>query len=896
MTEAALPSPALKQSSAKSTLTWLHKHSWGLFDQVLISGTNFVTMVLTARALHPNSTEFGEFSLIYSALLFANVLQSTLITQPHNVLAATRKGEAYKRHTTATGLGQVLMVLSQAMIALMIALLAYLQGWGIAPMLLALVPSIIAWQLQEFVRRVLYTEGRLSAAFFNDLISYGGQGLVVLWLYATWRLTGPTAFYALTATSCLAVAFGVWQLRHSLTKHLDLFVLSENWHFGKWLMGAELLGWCSSLHMYLYIAAIILGTQASGELKSAQILYGPARVFAFFLGSVLPIRFSKMHHSGGNKQLHQQFKTTAKMILPLMASYCLFVAVFGQPLLKILYGHAFAGSALLLALYSISALFNYVEMFVAAALTATHRTKVIFRGYVYGGVIAFCVSWPIIRLLGVDGAILCMILTAVIVNTMCWLVYKREIATERASSVAEKEVETKVEFQAPQPETIPGAGEILINVLKVLEWKQVPYCLLHGYRSYPEHISSDVDCLVPAWAARGGLPPLLHAYRGHVGAQVVQYLADESPMMVLSKKGSDGRANWLQLHVTSGFKFNHLTFYKAEEIFDARRRYNNFWVPAIKHEFAFVLINRVIKGNFAEKHQRDLVELYNQDRAACHAEVSRFWGGHDAQDMVRCIEQQDWDCLRNLLPRLRAELLLRRFVRQPLSWAFSGVMQGLRRAYRFLRPSYGMHIVFLGPDGVGKSTVIDVVAKEIAPAFMGMGYQTFAPSILPKKFQPEKKLPHELPPRGYFPSLLKAAWWLVCYTVGYLFTVQTVRGRAGIVLCHRYLLDAIVDPKRYRYSGPIWLLKAIRFVAPKPDLIFLMDAPTEVIQKRKQEVPLEETDRQRRDFRALVLNVPDAHIVDASQTLGKTVEDVNDHIVAFMRSRMSRRYGLGGRS
>ena len=48
------------------------------------------------------------------------------------------------------------------------------------PMLMAIVPSIVAWQLQEFVRRVMYTEGRFAAAFWNDVVSYGGQLLVVV--------------------------------------------------------------------------------------------------------------------------------------------------------------------------------------------------------------------------------------------------------------------------------------------------------------------------------------------------------------------------------------------------------------------------------------------------------------------------------------------------------------------------------------------------------------------------------------------------------------------------------------------------------------------------------------------------------------------------------------------
>ena len=39
-------------------------------------------------------------------------------------------------------------------------------------------------------------------------------------------------------------------------------------------------------------------------------------------------------------------------------------------------------------------------------------------------------------------------------------------------------------------------------------------------------------------------------------------------------------------------------------------------------------------------------------------------------------------------------------------------------------------------------------------------------------------------------------------------------GTAGLVVNHRYLIDAIVDQKRYRYSGPVWLLKMIWAVAP----------------------------------------------------------------------------------
>ena len=67
-----------------------------------------------------------------------------------------------------------------------------------------------------------------------------------------------------------------------------------------------------------------------------------------------------------------------------------------------------------------------------------------------------------------------------------------------------------------------------------------------------------------------------------------------------------------------------------------------------------------------------------------------------------------------------------------------------------------------------------------------------------------------------------------------------------MVVNHRYLLDAIIDRRRYRYSGPRWLLRFIWRIVPKPDLVLLLDAPPEVIASRKSELPLE---RRWRDVR-----------------------------------------------
>src|SRR5689334_17508749 len=103
---------------------------WALADQVLISGTNFVTMILVARGLSKDA--FGDFSLVYCGLLFANLLQTGLITQPHNVLGATRFGQgrrSYVRYTASTAFSQLLLAGLEVFVAASLAAIAFAQHW-----------------------------------------------------------------------------------------------------------------------------------------------------------------------------------------------------------------------------------------------------------------------------------------------------------------------------------------------------------------------------------------------------------------------------------------------------------------------------------------------------------------------------------------------------------------------------------------------------------------------------------------------------------------------------------------------------------------------------------------------------------------------------------------------
>lgn len=415
---------------------------WGLGDQLLISAANFLTMALVIKAL-PDAAAFGTFSLVYSALLFANIIQFSLITQPHNVLATSRHGDDYRRFTAASALLQILLAVGLTLIYGAAAIGSAAMHYSVTPLLIALVPSIIAWQLQEFIRRVLYTEGRLGDAFVNDIISYGGQILVVAVLYYRHQLTGPSAMYALAITSAMAIMLGVWQLRSSVCRHIDRMAITETWHFGKWLLGSEVLGWCTSMYLYLYLLALLVGTQATGILRASQILYGPARVFSFFLQMILPIQFARTLAKHGETAMHKQIVKGFGLVAALLGPYCLLLAIFPRMVLSISCKPEYAQYPGVLTLFSIYAMINYSTLVIVAALTARRQTRDVFLGNVCGSIVAAALSWPFIATLGVSGAVICMIVSALVVISYYVYRYRHQMPQKQARVFPVMAIETE---------------------------------------------------------------------------------------------------------------------------------------------------------------------------------------------------------------------------------------------------------------------------------------------------------------------------------------------------------------------------------------------------------------------------------------------------------------------
>ena len=160
-----------------------------------------------------------------------------------------------------------------------------------------------------------------------------------------------------------------------------------------------------------------------------------------------------------------------------------------------------------------------------------------------------------------------------------------------------------------------------------------------------------------------------------------------------------------------------------------------------------------------------------------------------------------------------------------------------------------LKICFLGPDGSGKSTIIESLRSH----FLNFKYFHLKP--IRRSFPENNNVvvadPHKHPPYSPIKSTIKLFYLLVQYNLGWFRNVAKSRMPGSLIVFDRYFDDLLVDSRRYRFGGSFKMAKLVRNLIPRPDVYFILTADPEIIFSRKQEVPFKELQRQISSYRSL---------------------------------------------
>jgi len=434
-----------------------------------------------------------------------------------------------------------------------------------------------------------------------------------------------------------------------------------------------------------------------------------------------------------------------------------------------------------------------------------------------------------------------------------------------------------------------------LTALRALDNAGIEWCAIGGYHELPARVSTDLDIVVsPADFARAKA-----VIRAITTLRIVQEkrYAPHGRAITFGNREATNISDYAVLDILGEDIYADLgaDIFSPQDVLSCRHlAQSDIWVTAPDIEFVIYLAKRIAKSMALVSEealgpaQTDvLTSLFREAPYACRERLTELFPEPHVELISHAAERGDWSEVTQQIGDVRRMMKRRIGLRGPFNIFMRKIQNMLRLIGRVHRPN-GLMIAILGPDGAGKTLLQRNLLVRIGPLFDLHFFHHLRPNFvryddtLPKVTVTD---PHGRPVRGTVLSLAQLAYWVLIYTFGYWFRLYPMLVRQSLLVFDRYHIDLVCDPKRYRYGGPGWVARLVIAILPGPDIYLVLDAPVEILQARKAEVPLKESDEQRRRYRQLVATRKNCLLIDASRPADDVADLATEGVLNFMANR-----------
>ena len=188
-------------------------------------------------------------------------------------------------------------------------------------------------------------------------------------------------------------------------------------------------------------------------------------------------------------------------------------------------------------------------------------------------------------------------------------------------------------------------------------------------------------------------------------------------------------------------------------------------------------------------------------------------------------------------------------------------------------------VSFMGVDGSGKSTLIELLRKKLKNKFRKIKYIHLRPYLILLDKSTVQANPHKS--KKTWPILLnffRILYWLIIYRFFfYLFANNSKQ----LIIFDRYAHDLMIDPIRYKFKLPNRITKFILNLFPNPTLWIVLNAPLKVLEKRKKELPTKELKKQIRSYLNFAKQRKNSIVVNTNNSVQSSLSLIIKKINSF---------------
>ena len=374
-----------------------------VFDQAMISGTNFVTAVIVGRSC--GAEALGLYSLVASALAMVIGVQDQLITAPYVLYHNRKHGRTRQRYAGSILIHQLLFValMLAGMIACTTGLQQASQTVRVATLILAIAtPAIL---LRAFIREIALAHCDVVTVVLVDAAVCLTQLGTITGLCLTGSMNLP-AVYSVLGCSCVLTA-AIW-----LSRNKDRFLCSRrsvlidwcrNWRFGRWALATHIAG-TSTPYLMPWVLFAIHGEKETGYLACGSVIVGIANILLSGMADFLTPRAATAYAEGGVPRLKTILRSMLALSVLAIGSVCVVATLYGEQIINGLYDGRFPGAGHMVALLTLAVLANAVGNVAGNGLWALDRPRANFVADILTLTVAIAAAPPLIGPYGATGA------------------------------------------------------------------------------------------------------------------------------------------------------------------------------------------------------------------------------------------------------------------------------------------------------------------------------------------------------------------------------------------------------------------------------------------------------------------------------------------------------------
>lgn len=424
--------------------------------------------------------------------------------------------------------------------------------------------------------------------------------------------------------------------------------------------------------------------------------------------------------------------------------------------------------------------------------------------------------------------------------------------------------------------------KIIIELFEKLNFENVKYCILRNYENLPWNSGNDIDILIDTYFEHD-IYVYLKDFTKNIGWEVLRvWNRNNMQTFILYSYNEDFEI--LKLDIWTKLSWRNVRWIDERYILENCENYGLFKIPNNGAEGAILLIKESFgKGKIPNKYKDRIQKLLIASKSEFVESLYSSFGENTNLIYKLCIDS-NWNELDDYLKSMKFELIKNSLLTNLVTYLKYNLNYLVIRFLNIFKIK-GNLIVFLGPDGSGKTTIINRMEKELLNFYpksiifhtrlnifpelkTGLGLSN-PKSNIDKETKVEINVESKQNILSIVLNSIVVLYYYLEFLVGNLY-LWSLKKKGYIIIFDRYFYDFFIQPNTRKF---IWKFKKILLMfIMKPECVVHLYAEPEIIYARKQELTIEEIRAQNSLFEKLFLNDNRYFKIDTSEVSLDSVE------------------------